>query len=220
MKKGILICFIGIDGSGKTTQAGILTNALLMQGIKTKYVWNGFEPLLANPFIALARILFLCRENMFVNYKSYLNRKTKLFRNRPLFAIYRYLVLGDYLLQSLWKIRLPLRQGKVVICDRYVYDVVGFLATDGSYSEEYVRRSLKRFFDLFPKPELTFLIDLPEEVAYRRKDDIPSLSHLTDRRNMYLSMVKYEEITVLDGTSEPLKLAELIQQKIVDSFSP
>ncbi len=214
MKRGSLICFIGVDGSGKTTQAEMLAETLLKQGIRVKYLWNGFEPLLTKPLMAIGRRVFLKGKEMFINYPDYLEAKRNFFRNRFLFTVYHYLVLADYFFQSLGKIRLPLALGRAVICDRYIYDVVGFLAADGHYSEKQIRKSLRHYLHLFPKPDLTFLLDLPEEVAYQRKNDIPSLSYLSEPREIYLSMAKSQEIATLDGTKDPSELAEIIQHKL------
>jgi thymidylate kinase len=52
MKKGTLIAFTGIDGSGKTTQADLLVKNLLKDGIEAAYVWSRWEPFLVRPFIA------------------------------------------------------------------------------------------------------------------------------------------------------------------------
>jgi thymidylate kinase len=45
------------------------------------------------------------------------------------------------------------------------------------------------------------LIDAPEEVAIKRKDDIPSITHLSERRELYLSLAKQYGFTIIDGTN-------------------
>ncbi len=219
MKRGVFICFIGTDGSGKTTQAKKLAEALENRGIKAKYLWNGFEPLLSKPLIAMARKLFLGKKDMVADYTDYLDARMKLSRNNFLFGIYYCLVLIDYFLQSLWKIRLPLARKGVLICDRYIYDVAAFLAFDKNYSGDQAIRTLRHYLYLLPKPNLTFLIDLPEEVAFERKDDIPSLSYLSEYRRIYLSMTKVQEVIIVDGTADPVELADSIQHKVTNYLS-
>ena len=44
MSKGTLICFIGIDGSGKSTISREVYNFFLAKGSKTKYVYGRVVP--------------------------------------------------------------------------------------------------------------------------------------------------------------------------------
>ena len=44
-QRALLICFTGIDGSGKTTQAKLLVDWLASRGIKSMYVWSRGEVL-------------------------------------------------------------------------------------------------------------------------------------------------------------------------------
>ena len=53
-RKGNFICFIGIDGAGKTTHAKALAKIMEKNGVKCKYMWCRFEPFLIAPFITLA----------------------------------------------------------------------------------------------------------------------------------------------------------------------
>lgn len=49
-------------------------------------------------------------------------------------------------------------------------------------------------------PDILFLIDLPEEIAHKRKDDVPSVDYLRDRRKMYLYIGNEYKMTILDGS--------------------
>lgn len=55
-------------------------------------------------------------------------------------------------------------------------------------------------FSILPKPNKIFLVDVPEELAYSRKNDIPHLDYLRDRRMRYLSICKSLGAIVLDGS--------------------
>ena len=215
LKRGTFICFVGIDGSGKTTQAQTLMETLNKSGIRCHYVWARFEPKLTKPFMAIARRLFLHGKDMHSNYADYIKTKRNLSKSRLLSIAYERLLLFDYFFEIFFKVRIPLMQKRVVICDRYIYDtVVSDLAVDLDYSGRKVRSVLERFSRLFPKPALTFLLDVPEEIAYKRKKDIPSMQYLKERRKIYLTVGKQCGMTILDGTKKPGELQNEIENRV------
>lgn len=214
-RNNFLICFTGMDGSGKTTHAKTLAKVMEEHGIKNKYVWNRFEPsIVLRPFMAIASVLFLQGRDVFGNYIEYSNSKKRLFRNRFLSAMYQYIVLVDYYLQILLRIKIPLIFGKNIICDRYVYDTIVDLTVYSHYTNAKTKNILKNLFYLLPKPNLIFLIDLPEEVAFQRKEDTPSIEYLRERRDIYLHIGKEHGMVILDGSKELNELEGLIRKEV------
>lgn len=214
-RNNFLICFTGIDGSGKTTLSKALVEVLNKNGVKCTYVYGRIEPFLLEPFISIGRRIFLREKDMFSNYREYSNTKRDAIeRNSFLFTIYKYILLLDYFLQLLFKVRLPLMLGKNLVCDRYVYDtVITDLSVDMNYSHSEIKNLIKKYYYIAPKPDLAFLIDLPEEIAFQRKNDIPSIESLKEIRNIYLDAGKEEGMVVLDGS----KSLHEIQNNIIDS---
>jgi len=216
--KAKLICFIGIDGSGKTTLSKALVEALNKNGIKCLYLYGRLEPFVLKPVIMIGRRIFLGGENMFKDYRGYSSRKRDTIKEHSfLFTLYRYILLFDYFLQLLFKVRIPLMLGKNIVCDRYVYDtVITDLAVDMNLSSSEIKDLIKRFFYITPKPDLAFLIDLPEEIAFQRKDDTPSVEYLKERRKIYLDVGKEERMVILDGSKELDELEGLIRKEIFE----
>ena len=215
LMKNILICFIGMDGSGKTTHAKTLVKVMKEHGIKSKYVWNRFESsIVLRPFMIIAKVLFLHGKDMFDDYIEYSYSKKKLFKNRFLSAMYQYNVLLDYSLQIFLKIKVPLIFGKNIICDRYIYDTIVDLKVDLHYPDAKIKNILKNLFYLLPKPELIFLIDVPEEIAFQRKDDTPSIEYLRERRNIYLNIGKEYGMVILDGSKKLEELQCEIERRV------
>ena len=103
---------------------------------------------------------------------------------------------------------------KNIVCDRYIYDTVVDLATDLNYSDSKRNSVLRNFLRLSPKPDMIFLIDLPEEIAYQRKTDVPSINYLRERREIYLNIGKECGMTLLDGSKELGELENLILNKV------
>jgi dTMP kinase len=213
-KKGFLICFVGIDGSGKTTQAKRLIELMQKQGIRSEYIWNKFEPRLVAPFMKITKMLFFQKNDFFENYAEHTRTKRRLLANPVVSAVYQYLWLIDYLSQIFLKTRILLMRGKSVVCDRYIYDPVVDIAVDLNHSEEKTTRILRKILPLFAKPDVIFLIDLPEEIAYQRKDDIPSTDYLKERREIYLNIGKECGMTLLDGSRDPAELQSVIWNRV------
>lgn len=215
MKKGsIFICFIGIDGSGKTTQAESLVETLAHRGIKSKYIYNRFSPFLVKPFMSIGKVLFFRGKGKFENYEGYSFVRGRVFKNRPLSVAYQYCLLLDYSLQSLMRLSLPKIRGQSIVCDRYIHDTVVDIAVDLNHSRTKLKNTLQRFLLFLPKPDFVFLIDVPEEIAYQRKIDIPSIDFLKERREFYLDIGREYKMVVLDGSQDKAELRAIIQTKL------
>ena len=206
--KGFLICFTGMDGTGKTTLSKNLVKSLKEMEIECNYVYARLTPIISKPFMWIGRLIFLHGENMFENYSDYTNTKrTAMEHNSILSRIYQQILLFDYLFQVFFKVKIPLIFGKNIVCDRYIYDtVITDLSVDMNYSKDGVMNLLNKLLRFFPEPDTTFLIDVPEEIAYQRKDDTPSIEYLRERRGTYLNVGNKYKMVILDGTK---KLEEL-----------
>ena len=138
----------------------------------------------------------------------------KVFKWSFLSTMYQYSVLLDYLFQTLFKVGIPRIFGKNVICDRYLYDVVVNIAVESDYSNDRIESMLRKISYLLPKPNLLFLVDLPEEIAYQRKDDVPTIEYLKKRREIYLDIGKEYGIVILDGSKKLKDLECEIEEKV------
>ena len=202
-KKGVLICFTGIDGSGKSTHAISVANFLSQDNVKCKYVWTRWIATSLKPIVVLIKKWLSKRKISDKNYIEYKSAKRRYLR-KSLARIWQNIVLFDYFLRVLVKIEIPLLFGNVLVCDRYLYDTLVDLAVDSSYSKGQSKNMLNMYITLlFPKPDVVFLLDVPEEVALKRKGDIPALTYLIDRRNFYLALAEeYPYIKVLDNSGD------------------
>ena len=203
MRRGRLICLTGIDGSGKTTLSMRLVEAFRSKGIASRYIYGRHTPFVVRPFMLLGRLLFFRKDDMYADYAGYSGKKREAtMRHRGLAGIYLNVLLMEYYLQLLFRISLPLMFRKqTLVVDRYIVDtVVTDLAVDFNLAPQTIRELLGDLHARFPVPDMLILIDTPEEVAFKRKTDTPSLEYLRERRSLYLQAAADLDAVVVDGS--------------------
>ena len=173
--KCILICFLGIDGSGKSTLSKYLYEELKKRNYNVLYTWwmEGENSL-------LRRLLRRIGRQKLSNLTS---KKTKAFKKSIALKIFRALfpniVLLDYLrfgIVKAWFPKILSRGKKVMIFDRFIYDVILGLSREFEFSDSKKERLLKIFSRLIPSPDIIFIVDVPPEISYlRKKGEIKSL---------------------------------------------
>jgi len=192
MRKGKLIAVEGLDGSGKTTQACLLVEALRKEGFKAYYTCEPTQ----------WRVGDLIRLHV-----AKAKRRAPVYE-ALLFAADRYEHLAR-------EIRPRLRKGYIVVSDRYVYSSLAYQGASG-VSLQWLRNI--NFFA--PKPDLTLLLDLPPEEALKRKKGklkatFESLTFQRKVRKMYLRLAEEEGFLVFDG----LKPVETLHREIFKAVS-
>jgi thymidylate kinase len=205
---GALVCFVGIDGAGKSTLAKALVAKAEEHSIACTYVWGGFN----SSFTIFRPLVAAMKRSMFRGNKHMEESRTKgrVLQSPVLSTIYQYLALTDYMIQGLVRIRLPLAFGANVVCDRYIHDLTTSIGVLLDYYPHRTLALLDRCLRVLPKPDQIFLIDLPAALAYQRKDDIPSPGFLSVRRHVYLKMANKHRMTVLDGRRDKADLEQTV----------
>ena len=149
-RKGTLIALIGVNGAGKTT----LTNKLIetyrpfteLIGKEINGYYYGWVPF--SPLAKVATKLFRKRNTFKEASKIDQNYRFSLLQE-GLFC-YNYI---DYSLRYLFQIYPLLRKGKIIVTDRYFYDLYGQYL----YAEKSLGISL--LIKLFPKPDHLFVLE-------------------------------------------------------------
>jgi thymidylate kinase len=218
-QRALLICFTGIDGSGKTTQARLLVEWLASKGVKAMYVWSRGEVLTIRGIL-----LFMGRRalgtsarkiaNDKKSYREYQSRKSNLMGNSLVRILWSVMTYVEHLVQINRDIRRNIQDGRVVVCDRYQWDTAIDMAVLNNKDAEWLSNGLNRFMWKFiPRPTMTFFIDIPPEEAIKRKDDIPSYDYVRKRAELYRYLAKCNSFTVIDGCGD----VAAIQNQIIDT---
>ncbi|MBI2097246.1 MAG: ATP-binding cassette domain-containing protein, partial [Candidatus Sungbacteria bacterium] len=147
---GDVVALIGPNGAGKTT----LTNKLIetyhpfteIIGKEIRGYYYGWKPF--TPLAKVAARLFRKRNTFKKISRTDQNNSFNLFQE-GLF-LYNYI---DYSLRYLFQIYPLLRKGKIMITDRYFYDIYG----QYPYAEKSLGINL--LIKLFPKPDYLFVLE-------------------------------------------------------------
>jgi dTMP kinase len=179
-------------------------------GVKSRYVWGGFSPtILLRPIIWLAKHSFY-REDRDSEFSE---RKGLVPKSRRLSEVYHRVVLADYVLQMPTRVSMPLLMGHSIVCDRYLHDTVINTALVLDYSDGKLLCLLERMQRLVPRPDWIFMADLAEEIAFSRKDDVPSIAFLEERRRRYQLIAQAQMLPILRA-SQPVEV--LVQQILTE----
>lgn len=186
MKKGLFITFEGIEGCGKSTQARMLKEFLINEG---KSVFLTREP--GGPKIAEE-----IREMLLsVNNKEMLPQTEVL-----LYMASRSQHTGEWIIPELEK-------GNIVISDRYYDSTFAYQGAARKIDGKLID-TIRRYATFGLVPDLTFLVDLPEEIGLSRilKKDADRLEQESMKfhkrvRKGFLELAKKEpeRFIILDG---------------------
>lgn len=147
MRRGYFISFEGIDGSGKSTAAGLLHEALCAGGHEVVMTHEPGASLLGRE---LRRMLLTDR---------LLNPDAR--AEALLFAADRAAHVREIIAPAL-------DAGKIVLCDRYIDSTLAYQGGGRGLDEAFLR-SLNEFAGFGLMPNLTFYFDLPLELARQRQ---------------------------------------------------
>jgi thymidylate kinase len=191
----------GLDGSGKSTQAELISRRLMDEGYLAKTVWNRWEPMLSAPIIKLARFhLWRSERVTSATYSSFTEAKRRKMKNKWRRRFWQLMVWSEYILQVNSRLLIPLLRGTGVICDRYVYDTMIDIAINFSVPPERITDLCNHpLLALFPKPSLLIFIDIDPDTGSSRKKDGTPPEYLADRRAYYLTMARLLDMPVVDG---------------------
>ena len=188
---GKLIVFEGTDGAGKTTMIG-----LTQQLLEEKYGKNNI---------------------LSVKQPTDMSRKTKLFQKMMYsknhedidYRAVQLLTMSDRVQHSFETIIPALKEGKIVICDRYIFTSLANMLARG-YREEYW------FFDAAKyliRPNLTFLAYVEPELAIGRIKSRPDECDRHLDENLLINVAKefynmaVEQRFIVVDTSRDAQLA-------------
>jgi dTMP kinase len=191
-KKGIFIVIEGLDGSGKTTQAALLSRKLSQ---------NHNVVFTAEP--SQGKIGAFIRERCLYEDKRLPTEAEAL-----LFA-------ADRIEHMQQVVKPALDEGKLVICDRYVYSSLAYQGGAG-LSLDWIKTINARAL----QPDFSIFIDVPPERVLerlkRKKSVMETLETQRKVREVYLKFVEKGELVIVNGDKAKDAVANALYTKVLD----
>ncbi len=196
IKKGIFLVIEGLDGSGKTTQATLIAEKLS----KSYNVLLTAEP-------SRGKIGTFIRD-------CCLYEQTRLPTETE-----ALLFAADRIEHMQTELKPALEDGKLVICDRYVYSSLAYQGSAG-LSLDWIKTINARAL----QPDFSIFIDVaPEKVIerlQRKKSIMETLETQTKVREIYLKYVDEGELIRIDGDKGKELVANQLHTKVMEFLKP
>ncbi|MFQ6080084.1 MAG: dTMP kinase [Candidatus Bathyarchaeia archaeon] len=192
-KQGFFICIEGLDASGKTTQARRLVRNLRQRGFEAVYTTEPSSGEIGR-FIR-ARVLQR--------------------RKRVPSVVEALLFAVDRIDHVERRINPSLQEGKVVVCDRYMFSSIAYQGAAGldmKWIEEINRSALP--------PDLAIYLDVPPEVVVKRmkrKRSVMERLQVQRRvRQVYMKLVESGRLMPIDGNRPADEISKNILEVALD----
>jgi dTMP kinase len=190
-KKGIFIVIEGLDGSGKTTQANLLAKNLSQ---------NHSVLLTAEP--SRGKIGTFIRQGCLYEQKRLPTEAEAL-----LFA-------ADRIEHMQNELEPALSEGKIVICDRYIFSSLAYQGSAG-LSLKWIETINARALE----PDFSIFIDVPPQLVLerlqRKKSVMENLDTQAKVREVYLQFVEKGDLILVDGDKSKDAVAKALYSKVL-----
>lgn len=216
--RGMLMSFSGLDGAGKTTQIELLVSRLKSAGYKPVVIWarGGYTSGVG----ALKKLLRQISRNRIIPPSGHSQKREKMLAKPIIRRVWLLMAIIDLIWILGVKARWSRWRGKVVICDRYLWDTeVDFKI---NFPNEHVDRwwLWRMLRCLASKPDLAFalLVPVPESLirSAKKNEPFPDAPGVLEKRlRAYQEMSDWTGWRILDGCRPIEDLASEIWEKIL-----
>jgi thymidylate kinase len=217
-QRGMIVSLSGIDGSGKTARVRALERAFATADTLTNTYWSRFG--------SSARTSGLGRRGAGAVKIS--DTATALARRRRRLAhpAVRFGWLAYNLAQIVLRynalVRVRRMFGRVVICDRYLYDAaveIGASLPDNPGLSRWAERVLT---SLCPRPAVAWLFDVPAELSVERQADenrsAASREELSKQRSAYLALARTRGLRVVTTDGAPEAITDRVVRETLVAY--
>lgn len=206
MKRYIVVS--GIDGCGKTAIINELRKRLEREGLKTRYEWMRYNHRLVRPVHGLCRFVGLSRPYYVDGHRIW---RHEFYRSSPFSSCYIALTWLDvWLGRILFDIRLILKDVDVVVCDRWVRDVIVDLVVDTRRRRLLHDKWFARFTRILPGPVNEYLIERDREDICACRPDVRRDVAFSFRMRLYKKLGRNPEIVVVSNNATVAAAADAI----------
>ncbi len=204
--KGFFITFEGVEGSGKSTQVGLLASRLREDG----------------------KDIVVTREPGGTRIGEFIREITHTKGNVDLTAVCETYLMSASRAQHVREIIKPALQiGKIVICDRFIDSSLAYQGYGRELGEEVIEQLNKLALDSI-MPDLTILLDVAPKIGFARRNQTDKVDRLDLQKEDFYNRVYagYHEIAkkfkdrfyIVDSTQSITEVADIIWEKVKTSI--
>jgi thymidylate kinase len=195
---GFIVSFSGTDGSGKSTHARALSDALRLCELKVVESWSrgGSTGALAKLGAIWNRGAARSASAPTLGDDPIERRRRKLAHPVVRFS-WAWLVALDQLATSYRQARWPAMRGRIVVLDRYVYDTAVELDASLPRDAAWSRLAIAALLRLAPRPDLAFVLDVSLPTAQQRKPHEIWHSSFDQERRCYRALAETHGLRVV-----------------------
>lgn len=196
------IVISGIDGCGKTTVISQLRRRLEQEGLTTRYEWLRYNHRLVRPVHGLSRLVGLSRHYKIEGQSVW---RHEFHRSRPFASFYLVLTWLDvWLGRLILTARLMRKKVDVVICDRWVRDILVDLAVDTRRRCLLCGKWYWRFTHILPPGTRQYLVVRDSGSMVSSRPDVAQDMSRSFRHRLYKRLERNADVVVVsnNGTVE------------------
>ena len=199
-----MICFMGLDGSGKSSCAEYVCAQLRRQGCRVELVRAAYVIKYLRGVIRLGkRLLMRGRSDPHGgDYSAYLEAMRAQARRGGVYRLFSLCTMLEFRLQIFFNIRVKRMLGRTLLVDRYIYDNIVTHAANLGADAGFMRAALDGRWKHAPRPDGIIYVRTPVEVCLGRKDDIPDPLYLQIREPLYEEMARMAGAVTISGARD------------------
>lgn len=215
-----IICFMGLDGSGKSTCIDFAHKQLKNRGIDVEIVRAAYVVVIMSGLIKIGKKLLMQKDsNPFSgDYKAYLDNMRKHSEKGFAYKVFSLLTTLEFKMQIFFRIRVKHAMGKTLLVDRYIYDNVVTYAANLGLGTEYMEETLNRKWKHAPRPDKIIYIKTPVNVCFSRKDDTPDPLYLEIREPLYNEIAERHQAITISGNQDKQNMFSQVMDTVMGCF--
>lgn len=220
-QRPLLVSLSGCDGSGKTLQAEGLRGVFDTCDVRNAGLWvRGGSSRFMSFFVRLGR--FLRRSSPAARgggeAERFEERRRALGTSPVTRGLYAWLYAVDLVWPCLLRPRIHLTAGRVVVCDRFVYDALVDYTLYTGDAIDALPAPLRWLERAAPRPDVRVLLDVEPDEALRRKPEEGGREHLEAARRAFSALADRHGLELVPSGAGPEAVQERLARTALDAF--
>lgn len=219
--KGKAVCFIGLDGSGKSTSIEEALKHCKSLGMKVEVVRAAYVVEKLNKLIKFGKKMTMKGHDdpyKQGDYSEYLKQMRKTNRKSFKYRVFSFLTTMEFKSQIRKRVKRKLKQGINLLIDRYIYDNAVTYCANLGLGSDFIHEIIDKKWVKAPRPDKIIYVKTPVETCLSRKNDIPDPLYLEIREPLYDLVANDYEATIIRGDQPLDDMKEEVLASVMEVF--